>query len=153
MALRFLPVPPAEGQEQAASRLAWFFLAALGAVASLAWARLVLRSLVGNDVTRFNAIARGKSGATPENARSVAIHLSRVVPGMAGLVPWRSDCLVQALAAQRLLGRLGVPSEIVIGVRNAPDEGFSPHAWLRCGDRIVTGGDVKGYDVLLGEDQ
>ena len=63
---------------------------------------------------------------------------------MGARVPWRSDCLVQALAAQRWLASLGIGSAIHLGVK--PSESpIDAHAWLMVGDRIVLGGEVADY--------
>ena len=59
-------------------------------------------------------------------------------------VPWRSDCLVQALAARRWLARAAVASEIHLGVRK-DEQGFQAHAWLKIGEQIITGGDISSY--------
>jgi len=69
------------------------------------------------------------------------------VPIMGLRVPWRSDCVVQALAARRWLARGGIDSDLCIGVRN-DDKGFEAHAWLKVGERIVTGGDISPYAEL-----
>lgn len=70
---------------------------------------------------------------------------------------WKSACLVQALAGMHMLRRRGIPSTLHLGVarnasiRNSHDgadgrevradgRGIAAHAWLRCGDLIVTGG-------------
>lgn len=71
------------------------------------------------------------------------------ISGVARRVPWRSDCLVQALAGQRWLARHGIPSEIVIGTSKSPGGLFEAHAWLRQGDRIVLGGDIARFHPLL----
>ena len=65
------------------------------------------------------------------------------VPCIGARVPWRSDCLIQALAAQRWLARAGIAAPIDIGVRNAG--AFEAHAWLVVGGKIVTGGDISGF--------
>lgn len=70
-----------------------------------------------------------------------------VIPRVAAYLPWRSDCLVQALAARRWLKRKGIPSTLRIGVKRESGN-FSSHAWLVHGDRIVTGGDISGYTPL-----
>lgn len=59
-------------------------------------------------------------------------------------VPWRSDCLVQALAAQHWLATVGVGSTIHLGVK-ASDEPLDAHAWLKVGERVVLGGDIADY--------
>ena len=69
------------------------------------------------------------------------------VPIMGLRVPWRADCVVQALAARRWLARRGIGSNVHIGVRNDP-LGFQAHAWLKVGERIVTGGDISAYAEL-----
>ena len=88
------------------------------------------------------------------NAQSVPLSLaqsafvSRVafaVPRMGSRVPWRADCLVQAMAAQRWLKSAGLRSEIFIGARNDGEDGMAAHAWLKVGAEMVTGGDISPY--------
>ena len=90
--------------------------------------------------------ARGLSAA---ETRAVCEDVEFAIPRMALRVPWRADCLVQALAGQAWLTAQGAPSEIRIGASNSEAEGFAAHAWLACGDRIVLGGDISGYETLL----
>lgn len=78
--------------------------------------------------------------------RALIERVAYIMPIMGLRVPWRSDCLVQAMAARRWLARGGVPSDLCLGVRQ--DEGFEAHAWLRVGERIVTGGNVSAYAEL-----
>jgi hypothetical protein len=75
-----------------------------------------------------------------------------IISRMAARVPWRSDCLVQALAGQRWLARQGITSEIVVGTAKGTDGTFDAHAWLRQGDRIVLGGDISRFQPLLEPD-
>lgn len=53
-------------------------------------------------------------------------------------LPWRSMCLEQALAGMMLLRCKGCSSTIYFGVHHF-DKTIKAHAWLRCGDQIVTG--------------
>ena len=70
------------------------------------------------------------------------------IPRVAVRLPWRADCLVQALAAQRWLGRHGIAATITLGVpRDKPAE-FEAHAWLKAGEKLVTGGDISGHNPL-----
>lgn len=71
-----------------------------------------------------------------------------VMPRVASRVPWKSDCLVQALAAQRWLKTARINSTLSLGVRQQPENGFEAHAWLSVGTRLVTGGDIAGFDPL-----
>ena len=63
-------------------------------------------------------------------------------------VPWRSDCLVQALAAYRWLGRYGIWATVWVGVPETKQDPFEAHAWLTCGGQAVTGGSVGGHIPL-----
>lgn len=68
------------------------------------------------------------------------------IPIAAEITPWRSDCLVQAFAAKRWLAAAGVDTQLNLGV--ASDDGFAAHAWLSCGPRTVTGGEVSRFMVF-----
>ena len=72
------------------------------------------------------------------------------IPRAASRVPWRSDCLVQALAAERWLAGKGVHTVLCIGARKDEQFRFHAHAWLKAGDTIVTGGDIGAYAPLVG---
>lgn len=71
------------------------------------------------------------------NARYVARRLQRVAAHM----PWRTTCLVRAIAGALMLQRRRIPSIIRFGVNRA-DGGLSAHAWLLVGDTIVLGGEI-----------
>ncbi len=55
-------------------------------------------------------------------------------------VPWRSDCFPQTIAARMLLKRHGYASTIHIGVERVGEDVLNGHAWLTCGETVVTGG-------------
>ena len=55
------------------------------------------------------------------------------------IVPTGTNCLVRAIAGREMLARRGVSSQIRLGIaKNSPDI-LSGHAWLECGDKIITG--------------
>ena len=56
----------------------------------------------------------------------------------------RSDCFPQTIAGRALLRREGYASTIHLGVERVGDDALSGHAWLTCGDEVVTGGDDPG---------
>ena len=89
----------------------------------------------------------GAGKALSARQQALLERVAYAVPIMGLRVPWRSDCVVQALAARRWLARGGIGSHLCIGVRN-DGPGFDAHAWLKVGDRIVTGGDVSHYAEL-----
>jgi hypothetical protein len=129
---------------------------ALRAALALARARVELRRVTPADIiARNRSIAAALAGraapaanASGQAADEVAFFINR----MAARVPWRSDCLVQALAGQRWLAGAGIVSEIVVGTAKRADGSFESHAWLRQNGRIVLGGDISSYQPLLDPD-
>jgi hypothetical protein len=53
-------------------------------------------------------------------------------------LPWRPVCLPQAITAQWMLRRRGIPSTLYLGAD--PARGYDAHAWVRAGTTIVAGG-------------
>ncbi|MBW4890012.1 lasso peptide biosynthesis B2 protein [Mucilaginibacter sp. HMF5004] len=64
--------------------------------------------------------------------------------------PWRTKCFEQALAAKMMLKRRGVISTMFFGVyKDTVTNKLNAHAWLKSGDKIVTGGgNLERYTVL-----
>lgn len=124
---------------------------AFRAVAELARARLMLARFQAADITHRNLQA-ARIGRTPaEISASDARELdwvAFVIPRIGARLPWRADCLVQAIAAQNWLQSKGISAAIAIGVEKPADGRFGAHAWLRHGDRIITGGDISRYQTI-----
>lgn len=83
-------------------------------------------------------------------SRAVALRVRRV----ANCLPWRSTCLVRAMAGAALLSRRRIEGvNIRLGVRN--DNGkLAAHAWLMLGSEILLGEEeAEGFTPLadLGE--
>jgi hypothetical protein len=73
----------------------------------------------------------------PEFLRRVGF----AVGAAANNVPWRADCFPQAIAARMLLRHRGHASKIHLGVEKSGEGSIAGHAWLTCGDVVVTGGE------------
>ena len=54
-------------------------------------------------------------------------------------VPWRCLCYEQAIAAKMILRKYGLETTMYYGVAKDQDKKLIAHAWVRCGDYIVTG--------------
>lgn len=120
------------------------WLAVLRAGGELAWARYRLarcetRELLQAPAPRLHHRPRHHQAAL----------VAWAIPRVAARVPWRADCLVQALAARRWLHGCGVDSELYLGTRKDRPAGFEAHAWLCVEGRVVTGGDISGFVPLL----
>lgn len=144
------PVPTA-GSRPRISDLGWLATYALRGLAELAQARIAFARLKARDVPARNRTSQQQ--ATP-GAIAQPAHIERiayVLPRLSKRLPWRSDCMVQALAAQNWLAGQGFASEIQIGVERPDDAPFGAHAWLVHGGRIVTGGDISRYARIIGD--
>ena len=122
--------------------------------------RLVLRAVIWLGIARIMLITMPfqrlseRLAAEPNSAANQPdpAFVQRVgfaVRAAANNVPWRSDCFPQTIAARMLLNRRGYASTIHLGVEKAGEDGIAGHAWLTCGDMIVTGGeDLDRYTEM-----
>ena len=111
----------------------WLFLRAvfwLG-VARIWLAVVPFRRLAERLSSGSNAL-----GADPELLQRIGYAVSAAGAN----VPWRSDCFPQSIAAYKLLQRYGYSSKIHLGVEKGGNDELLAHAWLTCGDTVVTGG-------------
>jgi hypothetical protein len=64
-------------------------------------------------------------------------------------LPWDCWCLAQALAGKAMLKCRGVPSTLYLGLTKADEAQLQAHAWLRCGELILTGRQgMESYTVV-----
>ena len=80
-----------------------------------------------------------------------AVRIGKLVAIAARYTPWQSLCLVQVLVVQRLLAQECVPGQFYLGVRsgnenNTDTTGLAAHAWLQCGEAIVSG--AAGHELF-----
>ena len=64
-------------------------------------------------------------------------------------LPWDCTCLAQALAGKAMLRVRGVPSTLYLGLAKTGEVQLQAHAWLRCGERILTGWQEKGRFTVI----
>lgn len=72
---------------------------------------------------------------------NIARRVGQAVCSAANYTPWESICLPQAVAAQWMLKRRNIAGTLYLGVAKdeAKPEKLAAHAWLRCGNLILTG--------------
>lgn len=127
----------------------WVTRMTLQAFAALVRARLVFGRMEMAEIpARNDASARAEIAETADEL--LADRIGFIIARLSKRLPWRSDCMVQAIAAQDWLARLGMASEIRIGVERPADGPFAAHAWLVRQERIITGGEIDRYSLLLG---
>lgn len=78
---------------------------------------------------------------------AMALKIGWIIQAVSRRTLWDSKCLVQATVGKILLRQYGIANTLYLGL--AKREGkLIAHAWLRCGDRIITGGVVNSYTVV-----
>lgn len=84
------------------------------------------------------------------HSRKVKIdRIAWAIAATSSRVPWRSDCLIQVMAAERWMRRLHFPTSFFLGVAKDPSGALRAHAWLRHGETIVAGSTGDGYMTLI----
>jgi len=79
--------------------------------------------------------------------REVLRLIHQTIRRLSRRTPWESACLVQAMAAKRMLNRRGIGCTIYFGITKdeKKEKGLTAHAWLRSGNTMVTG--AKGVNL------
>ena len=128
----------------------WLFLEA---VAGLIAARLALRTTSFRTVLRWLGMEEVSADAShaPGDRQRVQL-IGWAVGAAAARLPWKSTCLMEALAGAALLRRHGLPGTLSLGVGTSTGPGTTllaevtrteedalAHAWLRCGEVVLTG--------------
>jgi hypothetical protein len=73
--------------------------------------------------------------------------LTWAVGALSRRLPWRCQCLEQAMAAQMVLRRRNIPHTLYLGAHQREGK-LEAHAWVRCGGRLVTGETNREYPVV-----
>ncbi|WP_041445236.1 lasso peptide biosynthesis B2 protein [Syntrophobotulus glycolicus] len=68
-----------------------------------------------------------------------AAKIGWAIDTMSRYTPWESKCLVQAVTALLFLRIFGIPYTLYLGLDRDEANQLVAHAWLRCGELIVTG--------------
>lgn len=88
-----------------------------------------------------------KTGTTPAGLLD---RISWAVAAASRHLPWDCLCLAQALAGKAMLRSRGVPSTFYLGVAKSGEAQLQAHAWLRCGELILTGRPgMAGFTVII----
>jgi hypothetical protein len=95
------------------------------------------------------------SGRPPRSAGTASIQADRITWAVSVTSPYVlgvRPCLAQALAAQLLLVRRGLPTLLHVGVTRIGRGPVQAHAWMETDGRVVTGGprsELERYTPLL----
>lgn len=74
---------------------------------------------------------------------AVLTRVSWAIHAASRRTPFKSTCLIQVTAAQRMMKKRCIGSTLYLGVKKDEGEHLKAHAWLRCGTRIIIGGGIE----------
>jgi len=84
-------------------------------------------------------MAESTLDAMPDNIQQLK-RVAWAVNKISYYTPWQSKCLVQAIAAKRMLQSRKIVSTLYLGVTRNSHQSLEAHAWLRSGQMYLTGG-------------
>jgi len=103
--------------------------------------RRIYRFLHANWNSRTHVVLDGT-----ENIKLVMLSLSRA----ANLLPWKSRCLSQSIAAFVMLRRRGIPAVMFVGVKSLEDSSLLAHAWVHTGHEVtIENSEIATYTPLV----
>jgi hypothetical protein len=124
----------------------------LEAYVTLGIMRAAILSVAFKRLTRnlHHTATEAKPIEVTEAQRILSAEIAKAIRSAAANTPWESACLAQALTAQRMLRRRGVPGIFYLGVMRVKEaeEKMKAHAWSKCGDKVITGKGYEGFTVL-----
>jgi hypothetical protein len=118
-------------------------LLVIEAIVILTAARLALLTLPFAWIARTAGnVDRAQAQDRPRGATTdpVSVAVRGALRAAVRRLPWRTTCLVRAIAGRVMLAWRGRPSTIVFGVAAADESTVSAHAWLVTADGCVCGG-------------
>lgn len=75
----------------------------------------------------------------PDKSINTIVSIRKIVYLVSRHTPWKSECLVQAFSAKRMLFHRRIPVTVYMGVLKDSNGEMKAHAWSKCGDVFVTG--------------
>ncbi len=123
----------------------------IDAAFAMALVRLALSTLPFRIVRRAVTKAARPRDPRALPARPSAERISWAVAASGSHLLGRGSCLAKALAAEVMLGRLGYPSQLKLGVAKTASGEFEAHAWLESEGKVLIGQfDFGSYMELVG---
>ena len=142
---RFAEVGPRR-RAQLAEAVSWLLIARL-ALTCVPFPRLARHLGTFVHPTDDRAL-KAKSNASAAHTR-MAEQVGWAVTCAARYVPFRADCLPQAMAARMMLRRRGVSSVLHFGAAKVQQRPLDSHAWLDAAGIKVTGYPLAEYFVPI----
>jgi hypothetical protein len=106
----------------------------------LAIARMMILILPFRQIAPWLGRTMAESSHDFCRQHALAWKISWAVQTASRYTPWKSKCLAQAIAGKMMLRRRNLSSTLYLGLAKDEQGELTAHAWLRCGELILTGG-------------
>lgn len=117
----------------------------LWALLLLAYLNVAVKLMPFAKVIRFGSVP---VGPTPKDSKRVVEESVRAVKRASYASPWRTVCIHEGLALQRMVRRKGVPAVLCYGTAHPRGE-LKSHVWVSIGNDILIGGEAAPDFQLL----
>ncbi|QUL55756.1 lasso peptide biosynthesis B2 protein [Paenibacillus tritici] len=127
--------------------------AALALIPEALWRLLLVRIQLFFPFAKTAPQLGVKSLETPEVSREADIprirQITKAIRVISRYTPWKSTCMVRAVAGLKMLEKRGIESTLYMGVARDKKGKMIAHAWLRSGAHYVSGDDaMQGFVVV-----
>ena len=95
-------------------------------------------------------LRQSDEGHNPQSQkeRDYVSRLSVIMTMAVAKLPWRTDCLIQCLAAKWLLRRKNIASQFFLGINKVTKCEIAEHAWLKIGNISIPADRYAHMNVL-----
>lgn len=115
----------------------------------MAWARLLKRHSFSKLALILGEHMQQTTFKTEHRHVKTIQHVSSAIQVMSKYTFWESECLVQAIAAMKMLQKRCISNTLYLGTAKDKQGKFVAHAWLRSGTHVVTGFEgMEHYTVV-----
>lgn len=116
----------------------------------LGWARC-MKQIKFLKLTKILKLQSAETNYQSNENNDITIYeISEAVNIISHHTLWESMCLVRAIAAMKMLERRGISSTLYLGTGKNENGQLIAHAWLRSGNRYVTGGEEMREFTVVG---
>jgi hypothetical protein len=112
-------------------------------------ARIQLLRPFSRTAPKLGIQSQETAGVTRESEAAKIQQITKAIRVASRLTPWKSTCMVRAVAGLKMLEQRGIESTLYMGVARDKNGQMVAHAWLRSGASYVSGDDtMKGFVVV-----
>jgi hypothetical protein len=120
------------------------------AIGLLLLARLALTFASFERIAQWASVDFRPPAPAPGERDRIRRGVRSAVTRSARHVPWKAVCFDEGLAAQHMLRRRGIASDLYFGVERKPDGHLGAHVWVRDGEIDIVGGEgAKRFKPLV----